>query len=207
MKYNPDLDCLSVQEYKAILTRQNLLPGRRILWQDIDNRFALFESRNIKTVGQLKKSLSTPVKISAFASESGIPEDYLIVLKREIGTLEQKPVPLSEFPGISSSLLNKLSDSGCKTSREYWEKNQNAPDELYCLCDLVRINGVGPIAARVFYEAGYPSASSVAEADAEIMLEKVSAVNDAGNYYKAKLGVKDMQFCIDFAMLLDKYAA
>ncbi len=37
------------------------------------------------------------------------------------------------------------------------------------------------------------------------MLEKVSAVNKVHRYYKAKLGVKDMQFCIDFALLLNKY--
>ena len=79
-------------------------------------------------------------------------------------------------------------------------------DELFCLCDLVRINGVGPIAARAFYEAGYQSASDVATADATDMLKKVSAVNEAHHYYKAKLSIKDMQFCIDFALLLNKYA-
>ena len=79
-------------------------------------------------------------------------------------------------------------------------------DELFCLCDLVRINGVGPVAARAFYEAGYHSASEVAAAYAEDMLEKVSAVNETHHYYKAKLGIKDMQFCIDFALLLNKYA-
>lgn len=206
MKYNLDLERLSVQEYKALLMQQNLLPGRRILWQDIDSNFALFESRNIKTVAQLKKSLSTPDKIAAFASESGISEDYLVILKREIGSLEQKPVLLSGFKGIDSSLLAKLAGDGIVTSKEFWEQNHHTSDELFCLCDLVRINGVGPIAARAFYEAGYQSASDVAEADAGDMLEKVSAVNEAKHYYKAKLGSKDMQFCIDYAMLLKKYA-
>lgn len=79
-------------------------------------------------------------------------------------------------------------------------------DELFCLCDLVRINGVGPVAARAFYEAGYRSVFKVAIADAAVMLEKVSAVNEARHYYKGKLGQKDMQFCIDFAFLLNKYA-
>ncbi len=206
MKYNLNLECLSVQEYKVLLTQQNLLPGRRILWKDIDNNFALLETRNMKTVGQLKKSLSTPSKIATLASESGIPEDYLVILKREVGSLEQKPVLLSGFPGIDSSLLDKLAEIGLKTSKDYWTRNQNAPDELFWLCDLVRINGVGPIAARAFYEAGYQATSDVAAADAAAMLEKVSAVNEAHHYYKAKLGIKDMQFCIDFALLLSKYA-
>lgn len=206
MKYTLDLERLSVQEYKTLLKQQNLLPGRRILWQDIDKNIAVFESKNIKSVADLKKSLSTPKKIASFATESGISEQYLVILKREIGSLEQKPVPLSGFPDIDSSLVTKLSGAGLKTSKEYWETKQDLSDELFCLCDLVRINGVGPVAAKAFYEAGYRSVSEVAAADAAVMLEKVSAVNEARHYYKAKLGQKDMQFCIDFALLLNEYA-
>lgn len=206
MKYTLDLELLSVQEYKALLKKQNLLPGRRILWQDIEEKFAAFEGKGIKTVAQLKKNLSTPAKMSDIEVASGISEEYLVILKREIGSLEQKPVPLSGFPGIAPSLLAKLGVVGLKTSKDYWESKQDFSDELFCLCDLVRINGVGPIAARAFHEAGYRSASDVAAADAAVMLEKVSAVNEAQHYYKAKLGLKDMQFCIDFALLLNQYA-
>lgn len=206
MKYTLDLEHLSVQEYGTLLKQQNLLPGRRTLWQDIDENFAVFESRGIKTVAQLKNSLSTPAKIADIEVASGIPEGYLVILKREIGSLEQKPVPLSGFPGIDPSLVAKLGGAGLKTSKEYWETKQDLSDELFCLCDLVRINGVGPVAARAFYEAGYQSASDVSAADAAVMLKKVSAVNEARRYYKANLGLKDMQFCIDFALLLNKYA-
>ncbi len=93
-----------------------------------------------------------------------------------------------------------------KTSKEYWVTKHDLSDELFCLCDLVRINGVGPVAAKAFYEAGYRSVSDVAASDATVMLEKVSTVNEAQHYFKAKLGQKDMQFCIDFAVLLNKYA-
>lgn len=205
MKYNLDLELLSVQEYKDLLKQQNLLPGRRILWQDIDKNFAVFESRGIKNVAELKRNLSTPAKIVDLGLASGISEEYLVILKREIGSLEQKPVPLSSFPGIDSSLATKLGGAGLKTSKEYWESKQDLTDELFCLCDLVRINGVGSIAAKAFYEAGYRSVSDVAAADAAVMLEKVTVVNEAKCYYKAKLGQKDMQFCIDFALLLNKF--
>lgn len=97
-----------------------------------------------------------------------------MILKREIGSLEQKPVPLSGFPVIDPSLITKLGGAGLKTSKEYWETKQDLSDEQFCLCDLVRINGVGPVAARTFYEAGYRSVSDVAAADAAIMLKKVS---------------------------------
>ena len=99
-------------------------------------------------------------------------------------------------------LVKRLDEDGLRNSKDYWERRPSVEDELFCLCDLVRINGVGPVAAKAFFEAGYRSVSSVAGADASVMLEKVTAVNETRHYYKAKLGLKDMQFCIDFTQLL-----
>ena len=205
MNYNLDLERLSVQEYRELLKKQNLLPGRRLLWQNIEQNFALIEGQNIKTIAELRKRLSTSVKIAAFARASGISEDYLVVLKREIGSLEQKPIALASFPGINPSLIAQLNQAGLKTTKDYFEYRQAESDELFCLCNLVRINGVGSAAARTFYEAGYRSVADVARADAATMLEKVSAINERERYYNARLGQKDMQFCIDFAALLEQY--
>lgn len=205
MNYTPDLERLSMDEYKSLLKQQNLLPSRRLLLHDIDENFAFFKRRGIYNVAQLKTGLSSPAKIADIVVESGIPEDYLVILKREIGSMVQKPVPLSSFPDIDPSQVEKLENAGLKTSKEYWESKQDLSDELFCLCDLVRINGVGPIAARVFYEAGYRSVTDVAGADAAVLLAKITEVNEVKCYYKAKLGLKDMQFCINFASLLNKY--
>lgn len=205
MEYALDLNRLYVQEYKELLKKQNLLPGRKILLQNIDKNFAEIESRGINTIAQLKKSLSTPAKMADIFTISGISKDYLVILKREIGSLVQKPVPLLDFPGIDSSLVSKLGAIGLTTSKEYWEMKQDSTDELFCLCDLVRINGVGPLAARMFYEAGFRTVFEVAKADASVMLNMVSAINERRNYYKGKLGQKDIQFCIDFAILLRNY--
>lgn len=202
MKYNLDLASLSVHQYKEILKKQNLLPSRRILLHQIDENFQLLENMDISTISQLGKSLSSPQKISSFAATSGIPEAYLVILRREIHSLEQKPVPLSSFPGIAPSVLEKLHDEGIDNSKDYFESNRVEGDELSGLSDLVRINGVGPVAAKAFYEAGYKSVSDVAHSEAASLLGRVSDVNEARHYYKANLGIKDMQFCIDFARLL-----
>jgi hypothetical protein len=107
MEYTLDLERLSVQEYKTLLKQQNLLPGRRILLQDIDENFTVFESREIKTVAQLEKCLFTPTKIAEIVAASGIPEEYLVILKRDIDSLVQKHIPLSGFPDIDPSLVTK----------------------------------------------------------------------------------------------------
>ena len=59
---------------------------------------------------------------------------------------------------------------------------------------------------RAFFEAGYRSAAAIAAGKAEEMLQRLNAVNEQEHYYQAKLGIKDMQFCIDSAKLLMQYA-
>jgi hypothetical protein len=204
MSYNIDLSALSLIDYLQMLKDQNLLPGRMILLQDIDNRFSAMEKMGVMNIAQLKKQLSTPQRLLSLSMESGIPEDYLTILKREIGSLEQKPVLLLSFPNIDNAVISELEGRGIKNSKEYFESGLSVSDELFRLCDLVRINGVGAVAAKTFYEAGYRSVSDVAEARPTEMLERVSKVNDEKAYYKAKLGLKDMQFCIDFAAVIIK---
>ncbi|MEL7570276.1 MAG: DUF4332 domain-containing protein [Eubacteriaceae bacterium] len=205
MSYNLNLSNISVDEYKELLKSQNLLPARKILLDDIDKHFESIKKQNIFNIAQLKKQLATPQKISSFTALTGIAQNYLTILKREIGSLEQKPVAIDSFPDINVALISELDNKGITNSKHYYESENFNSDELSCLCDLVRINGVGAVAAKAFYEAGYRSVSDVAGADAADMLKRVTDVNNEKNYYKAKLGVKDMQFCIDYALLLKKY--
>jgi hypothetical protein len=201
MAYQLDLHVFSLEDYKEMLKKQNLLPGRLILWESIDDRFQAISKQGIQNAAQLEKALSTPEKLSHFAQSSGVPEEYLVILRREAGSLKQKPVPLTDFPGLNTDLVQPLLDSGIKNSRDYWEKGASR-DELYCLCDLVRINGIGAVAAKAFWEAGFTSVSDVANASAGNVLCRVDRVNREKQYYKATLGEKDMQFCIDFAKLI-----
>lgn len=205
MGYKLPLDRISLADYQQLLLRQNLLPGRRILLEQLDARFTAFAGLGLNTVLQMKTALSTPPKIAAVSAKTGIPEEYLTILRRELGSLTQKPVALSDFPSCDTALIRSLADSGIRTSKEYWEQRRDYHEELFSLCDLVRINGVGAVAARVFYEAGFSSVAAVAGAAAAEMLASVNAVNAKKGYYKAKLGEKDMQFCIDYARVLEKY--
>lgn len=205
MGYSLDLSALSLSAYLHLLKGQTLLPGRRMLHEQIEERFSLLASFGLENAMQLKAALSTPQKMNALATSTGIPEEYLTLLRRELGSLEQKPVTLSDFPAFDPALIRSLAESGIRNSKEFWEQRGDPQSELFSLCDLVRINGVGAVAARAFYEAGFGSVSAVAEAQSSDMLARVSAVNAQKGYYKASLGEKDMQFCIDFAKLLLAY--
>jgi len=218
MSYSIDLTGVSLQSYQEILRKQNLLPSRRILLNDLETNFQRIVDADISNLLTLKKALSSPEKLSKFAAQTNISKEYLIILKRELGSLEQKPVKISDFPGLSGQTVQILAKHGIRTSKDVYtafqneraEKSlmeisgisQNELEEVGCLSDLVRINGVGAAAARAMFEAGYKNITDIASADAGKLLGQLSAVNANGRYYHAKLGKKDMQFVIDFAVLL-----
>lgn len=218
MSYSIDLEQISLKRYVEILKHQNLLPGRKILLEEIDVRFSRFADFGVQNVSDLKGHLSSSKKLQNFAQQTGIPQDYLIVLRREIGSLEQKPVPLADFQGVDPQLITALADNEIRTSKDIYDRFQengvlteinDIPEigeaqitEVFRLSNLVRINGVGPAAARALYAAGFRNISEVAAANSEDLLERVSMANSTGHYYSAKLGLKDMQFVIDFAILL-----
>jgi hypothetical protein len=218
MGYSLDLCKISINAYKEVLRNQYLLPSRKILHQDMDYSFDAIYSCKIKNLGEMKKALSTTQKLSEFSEKSGLSKDYLTILRREIGSIEPKTTLIKDFPEVDEETLSLLVVKGLKSSKDYFEfyyslkdKNEikqkismssDKAQELFSLCDLVRINGVGAVAAKSFFDAGYHSVVDVANTTAEVMLERVSVVNDIKQYYKAKLGTKDMQFCIDFARII-----
>lgn len=206
MSYHLNLSLLSMTDYMALLKNQNLLPSRIILKDHIDEHFNQLMAYGISDVDQLRKCLSSTTKMTELKEFTRIPQDYLVILKREIGSMIQKPVPLSQFPGISGDHIKQLALSGIMNSYEYHENHQQASDDpLWCLCDLVRINGVGPIAARMFYEAGYRSVALVSQAHPKTMSIEINKMNETHSYDRGVLGEKDTRFCIDFAKMLMAY--
>lgn len=206
MSYQLNLSLLSITDYMALLKNQNLLPSRRILKDHIDEHFSRLMAYGISDVEKLRKCLSSPSKMTELKEFTGIPQDYLVILKREIGSMLQKPVLLSQFPGINRELIEHLGSMGIRDSYEYYKNHQQTTDDqLYCLCDLVRINGIGPVAARMFYEAGYRSVALVSQAHPKTLSIEINKVNEIHSYYRGVLGEKDMQFCIEFAKILMAY--
>jgi len=151
---------MDVQKYKTFLKSQYLIPSRKILHENIDENFMIFENCGLKKLSDLKQAISTSAKIEKLSKETNISPEYLNILRRELGTFDKAGV------GIE------------------------------------RINGIGPQAAKAFYEAGYKTIGDIANSTKEEMLAKITKINDEKKYYKAKLGLKDMQFVIDYANLI-----
>jgi len=218
MGYSVDLKKIPIIRYMEMLKKANLLPSRRILLENLEDNFQIIADTGIHNLFELKSNISSANRLLAFGEKTGISEKYLTILKREMGSLEQKSVPISDFPCISADTISTLLNRDIKTSKDVFNlainKNnittisreigigENELQELNSLCNLVRINGIGAIAARTIYEGGYYNIDKIACTKATDLLNGMNTVNESKKYYKANLGEKDMQFIIDSANIL-----
>ena len=218
MDYSIDLGKMDVQKYKTFLKSQYLIPSRQILHEKIDENFKLFKNCGFKYLSELKQALSTSAKMDKLSKETGISSEYLNILRRELGTFDKKGISFSDFPIIDKTTISKLVKKSIKNTKDFFEyyykeNNEKKLSEdlgisvemvkcLFSLSCLVRINGIAALAAVTWYEAGYKSIKDIIGSTKEEMLNKVTKTNEEKKYYKAKLGLKDMQFVIDFAQLI-----
>jgi len=195
-----------------------MLPGRIMLHELLDERFAILKEYGIGHLGILLNKLGTGTKVRELAGQTGLPEKYLLLLKREAGSYLARPFPLSDFPGIPFEYTELLRTRGFHNTRMLFEQAQTLEQqmllskdtgipayrirELYCLCDLSRINGVGALFSRVLYEAGIRSPEDYAQSEAADTLERCRKVIGKHAYAAGKLGEKDMQYGINYARVV-----
>ena len=84
-QYHVDLERFSLEKFRRILETGEVLPSRKILKEKIPERFAILRAMGVRNLKELIDALSTKKKIEQFAQESGLPQDYLEILKRQTG--------------------------------------------------------------------------------------------------------------------------
>ena len=215
MGYYIDLQSISLDEYKEILKSADLIPSRMVLKENIDAIFDAINTQKIETVDELQKALKTKNKLQDFSKQSGIPENYLGILIREVNGYRYRPNKIKDFPGISENVILKLENLGLKNTLQLFDKiltpqsrnelsSQTEISEreilkLAKLTDLSRIRWVNHTFAYVLLEAGYDTAEKVADADYKALYETVKTLNEEREIYKGHIGVHDMKLCVDAA--------
>src|SRR5512138_3667644 len=116
--YHIDLDSISLSDYEKELAGAELLPSRRIIGEEIRERFAVLRKHGIGTLGDLLEALKSPAGVKGFSAKTGLPEEYLSILKREIAGCQPKPVNLADFPGIAKPLLRTLEKAGIRNTKQ-----------------------------------------------------------------------------------------
>jgi endonuclease III-like uncharacterized protein len=215
MGYYIDLEKISIDDYKEILRTADLLPSHMILTKNIDEMFNLLKKRKIENLGELRTALRSKNILQDFSKHSGISEDYLKILIRNVNGYRQKPNRIKDFPGISENVILKLESLGIKNTLQLFDKiltpqsrkelsSQTGISEreilrLAKLSDLCRIRWVNHTFAYVLLETGYDSDDKVADADYQELYEKVKKLNEEREIYKGNIGVNDMKRCVNAA--------
>ena len=217
-QYGIDPTLISMEEFRELTARRRMMPSRLMLQEQMEKRFGVLHRQGMENLGDLLRILGSKSKIEAFSRQTGLPMDYLVLLKREAGSYLVRPLPLSDFPGIPFEYLELLKSRGILSTRDFYEKLQTKQEqsafsgnsgipqyrlkEIFTLCELSRITGVGGVFARILYEAGIRSAEEVARMDPTALLERSRQVIETYGYEAGKLGEKDMHYGISYAKVL-----
>lgn len=213
--YYMNLEKISLDNYQHQLENTDMLPSRRILKEEISKRFCSLKKCGIKNLQNLVEALKNPDKVKEFSELSGLPEDYLLIMRREINSFQPKPVNLKEFPGVSPQDITKLKSLGVGNTMQLFDKvktkkerdelakklglKRDALLDLVKLTDLSRVKWIGPIFARIFLDSGVDTAEKVAKAKAEILFKKLMEINNRKKYTKGRFTLKDIELCISVA--------
>jgi hypothetical protein len=160
-------------------------------------------------------ALKTPKKAREFAAKTRLPEDYLLVLRREVMSLKPGLVNLDKFPGVDPGTIKKLKETGIKTTLHLFErvktlqsrrklahKLEVEPEdilELTKLTDLSRVKWVGPVFARMFLDSGTDTVEKLSQAESPSFYEQLVKINQEKEYTKAHFVETDLDLCINFA--------
>lgn len=218
--YGIDLSAFSLDALRDFLKHGDLLPGHRILKDNLDARFAVLAAHGVTNVQQIVDTLTTKNAVERFVKQTGLPPDYLTVLRRHVRGYIPAPVNFAEIPGIDPQVIERLAKAGISHTKHLFERAYRRAErdklaqqigiaeadmlELIQFTDLARMGWVGPIGVRLFHAAGATTVETLATLNLDAFHGRVLAVNQQRQYMKVKLGRKDIALCIDMAKKLPK---
>jgi hypothetical protein len=216
--YHIDLEQFSVERFQEIIENSEMLPSRKILQEKTSERFALLKLMEIHNLQELVNALNSKKHIEQFAQRSGIIKEYLEILSRQTKIYTPVPVTLKAFPGIDTRHIEGLAALGIRNSRQLLrvaktvdERNilstqvgvpETALLELVQLSDLVRAGWVGPIFARLIYEADVCSVQVLAIQSPQALFTQLCLINKEQKLTDTVFTLKDITSCIEIARML-----
>lgn len=218
--YSIDLSKITLDGFQELLLSIDLLPSRKVLLDGLDEKIGKLKEAGFTNLSDLFTALKSKSKAQTTSEATGIPLDYLNILRREIGSYESKPVKLTDLDFFTKAELAVLESRGIKNTKQFFEAgltedNQRAFieksgitmdrfSEAFSLVDLLRINGVGPVYAKMLYTMGIHGPKDYLERNPEEVLELYTTMNES--QYQGQLpalGMKDAVYCQRFCRLLD----
>jgi hypothetical protein len=192
-----------------------LIPSRQPLKIGLDENFKLLQEQGWENLADLKDALKSKERIEDISEKTGIDNNYLTLLRREVNSYFPNPVSLQKFSGFSPHDIQILAEKGIKHSKHLFEWmvinkdmsvlskettiDTEVLEELRALSDLVRAYGVGPAFARILYDTGIHSIHDLSKHSAK----QVIRLYEDQTKKKADFTESDIQFSLDIIETLD----
>lgn len=215
MSYYIDSEKISLDDLQKRFEETDLIPSRISLLENVKEKFTTLKTQGISTLSDLRKELKNAKNILELSKKTNIDLNYLKMLRLEIEGYFPKAIPLKSFNWLPEKIIKKLESIGFKNTVVLYEALNSAKekseiivkskindeflDSLFSLIDLTRIQWVSPLFARMLFAAGYDTVKKVAMADAEILCNKLDKINKMNNYWRGKIGLRDIKRLIKAA--------
>ncbi len=212
IKYSVDFNKFTISKLRNLLRTTQLLPSQKILKEQLDESFDAIENEGIKNLDELQKVLKGKADVTSFSEKTGISEEFLTVLRREINSYNPKRRKLNEFPFVDSNLVSKLQAMDIKDTQEFFDRAAVIRDrtalaksldmdiepilELTKLSDVIRLRYVNQAFATLLVKAGYDSVEKIARSSHDTMYADLKSLNAGNKYFKGAIGLNDMKLLI-----------
>ena len=210
--YQIELDKITLTKLKQLLKKGRLLPSQQVLKENLDERFGILQKAGIKNIQQLQTALKTKGNVSAYARKTGIPENFLTILRREANSYNPKPRALKDFPDVDRKLVSQLAKLGITDTIQYLEKTGTKKDRkqlaqnvganvkdietLTRLAELTRLRYVNAAFATLLVKAGYDSVQKMSKSDPTALYNDLVKANAGKKIFGGAIGLEDMGSCV-----------
>ncbi len=208
MTNQPEEKTISLAMLRERILHTDLVPSRAVLVENIEVWFTRLQAAGIDGLSELKAAIKTPAQLLALSHKSGVPDQYLTLLRREIEGYQPKPFKLRDALVLTEEDIQLLQHEKIQTSADLYQEviSQNGVTSLhqrsgiaegkltyiFQLADLARVQWVSLNFAMWLVEAGYKSAQEVARANVDEMDTRLRNVNQSSKYFKGSIGLRDL---------------
>ncbi len=212
MGYYIDFRNKNLQGFKKKLGDTKLLPSQKVLGEYLDKGFNYLEKIGIVNLFEVQEALKTKEKALTVAKQSDLPENFWIVLRREVNGHHPQPRKLKDFSILPGQIINKLADSGIKATHQLYDKIYSEKrrerfctdfdiDEKDCLLlakltDFCRLRYVNPDFATLLVKSQYDTIKKVKTANFTDLHEHLTELNCDKSYFKGKIALSDIELII-----------
>jgi hypothetical protein len=209
-----------LEEFDKIMRTAQLLPSQVPILDELSLNMQRLRDKGVINLQQVHDLLKKKENYPAVSKDTGIPEDYLVILNRMVNSYIVKILPLEKLAIFSHDELEMLKKQNVKNTKQYYEAFSNSGQRdvfsaltgisvsrieyALCITDLLRINGVGVGYAKILEEVGVKSIGDYNKTSSETILCSVNALNKERAFTKATLGIPDIDYCRRFCEKLDK---